>query len=49
VLRAVDPLYGLVALRWDVSLRLQYAMEVVGKAAIKQGFYFNEVGRIDVT
>lgn len=35
ILRTVDPHFGLVALSWDVSLLLRYALDVVGKEAIE--------------
>lgn len=34
VLRLVDPHFGLVALSWDVSLLLRYALHVVGEGAV---------------
>ena len=35
VTSATDDLYGLVALRWDASLKLTYAMDVVGTTSVK--------------
>lgn len=42
VLSAVDPLFGLVSLSWDLSLRLQYALEVIGADAVKSQAYLNQ-------
>mmetsp|Transcript_6677 Transcript_6677/g.15166 ORF Transcript_6677/g.15166 Transcript_6677/m.15166 type:complete len:1894 (+) Transcript_6677:1692-7373(+) len=44
VTRATDALYGLVALRWDYSLRLMYSISVVGGSDVvesQNGSYLN--------
>ncbi|GMI11724.1 hypothetical protein TrVE_jg8603 [Triparma verrucosa] len=35
VTKAVDDLYGLVAVNWDASLKLEYCMEIVGGGGVK--------------
>jgi len=42
VTHAVDFLYGLVSLSWDFSLRLQYALDVVGEQAVISHSYLNQ-------
>ena len=44
VLHAADPHYGLVALAWDVSVLLRYAMQVVGGGT----YVCTHVGRYNV-
>eukprot|EP00981_Chlorochromonas_danica_P011121 scaffold3756_cov180-Ochromonas_danica.AAC.13 len=38
----IDPLWGLVEVSWDVSVRLSYAIDIVGKTSVKGGYYLNE-------
>lgn len=38
----IDPLWGLVEVSWDVSVRLGYAIDIVGKTSVKDGYYLNE-------
>jgi hypothetical protein len=42
VTKATDPLWGLVALDWDVSLRLAYSIEAVGGDLVKQANQNND-------
>lgn len=45
VTRGIDPTYGLLVDGWDVSLRLAYAIEVVGENAVIDNYYLNQGGR----
>lgn len=38
----IDPLWGLQVITWDVSLKLTYAIEVIGGIAVKDGYYLNQ-------
>lgn len=44
VTRDIDLTYGLIVDGWDVSLRLYYAIDIVGKDAVKDGYYLNQGG-----
>lgn len=41
----IDPTYGLIVDKWDVSLRLTYAIEVVGANAVSAGYFLNQGAR----
>jgi hypothetical protein len=38
----IDSQWGLEVLTWDVSLKLTYAIDVIGKHAVKDGYYLNQ-------
>lgn len=40
----IDPLYGLVVDTWDISLKLSYAIEIVGGDAVVDKYYLNQGG-----
>lgn len=42
VTSAIDSQWGLEVLTWDVSLKLTYAIDVIGKHAVKDGYYLNQ-------
>ena len=42
VTRDIDPLWGLQVKTWDVSLKLSYAIEVVGGEDVIDGYYLNQ-------
>ena len=41
----IDSPYGLVVDGWDISLKLLYAIQVVGGAAVKEDYYLNQGGQ----
>jgi hypothetical protein len=42
VTKDTDPLWGLQVVTWDVSLRLSYPIEVVGREAVVDQYYLNQ-------
>lgn len=38
----IDSQWGLEVLTWDVSLKLTYAIDIIGKHAVKDGYYLNQ-------
>ncbi|KAJ1438841.1 hypothetical protein B484DRAFT_392074 [Ochromonadaceae sp. CCMP2298] len=38
----VDSQWGLEVLTWDVSVQLTYAIDIIGKTAVKDGYYLNQ-------
>lgn len=42
VTNAIDPQWGLEVITWDVSLKLTYAIDIVGRQAVKDGYYLNQ-------
>lgn len=38
----IDPLWGLVEVTWDLSLRLTYAIAIIGEDSVKDGYYLNQ-------
>jgi hypothetical protein len=38
----IDSQWGLEVVTWDTSLKLTYAIEVIGKEAVKDGYYLNQ-------
>lgn len=42
VTKDIDPLWGLEVKTWDVSLKLTYAIEVVGGVDVIDGYYLNQ-------
>lgn len=38
----IDSQWGLEVLTWDVSLKLTYAIDIIGKRAVKDGYYLNQ-------
>jgi hypothetical protein len=44
VTKDIDPDWGLQVENWDISLRLTYAIEVIGGEAVQDGYYLNQGG-----
>jgi hypothetical protein len=42
VTKDIDHMYGLEVRTWDVSLRLSYPIEVIGKESVIDGYYLNQ-------
>lgn len=38
----IDSQWGLEVITWDVSLKLTYAIDIIGKQAVKDGYYLNQ-------
>eukprot|EP01038_Epipyxis_sp_PR26KG_P012059 gene12059-16136_t len=38
----IDAFYGLSVQSWDISLKLTYAIQVIGGNAVKEGYYLNQ-------
>jgi hypothetical protein len=38
----IDKLWGVQVVTWDISLRLNYAIEVIGGSAVQEGYYLNQ-------
>lgn len=38
----IDDQWGLEVVSWDISLKLTYAIDIVGKDAVKDGYYLNQ-------
>jgi hypothetical protein len=44
VTRNIDPYWGIQVVNWDISLRLNYAIEIVGGDEVIDGYYLNQGG-----
>ncbi len=44
VTRDIDPLWGLQVVTWDVSLKLSFAISVIGESSVKDGYYLDQGG-----
>lgn len=44
VTNSIDPLWGLLVDTWDISLKLSYAIEVIGRGEEIDGYYLNQGG-----
>lgn len=42
VTRHLDPLWGLEVRTWDISLKLTYAIDIIGGPAVQEGYYLNQ-------
>lgn len=38
----IDDQWGLEVVSWDISLKLTYAIDIIGKEAVKDGYYLNQ-------
>jgi hypothetical protein len=44
ITNVLDPNWGLYVEGWDISLRLLYAIEIIGKDAVKEDYFLNQGG-----
>ena len=42
VTNATDTLYGLIVRTWDISIKLSYAIDVIGGTAVQDGYFLNQ-------
>lgn len=44
VTKDIDPSYGLLVKTWDISLKLSFAIEIVGGDSVRDGYFLNQGG-----